>query len=164
MRLLNYLKEEYIDSTKSNHASGTYEIYKNPTSKDMSNLKEQPDRFKGFRIIADFDNKCIYISNSDIIHEDMFKCLYKTDTRFRYNHFIKFGDSSILTFQTVNDNMKGLLDSDALNYWYSGTNNTVIKSLRELYNKDYSWLDKWFNSKDVKDLVGEVVLKLTEKG
>lgn len=165
MRLLRYLTEEYITSIKGKYSDGTFEIYKNPTPKEISELKKVDNayRYSGFRVLVDFNKKDVYISNNNIIHEEMFKALY-SQLKTTYDSFVTYGSSTILTFECVKDDMKSFVDSDTLRYWNQKMNPSVLKNLTELYHKDFSWLSKWFNVKEVKELVDEVVIYHTRKG
>lgn len=160
MRLERYLNEEYVTSTKSKYSIGTWDIYKNPSPKEINELKKVEYRSKGFRILADFDQKDIYVANNNIIHLEMMKAL--PQLKLKSNDYVKFGSDRFMTFSTMGDDMKSFVESDTINYWRYEMNDTLFRATLDLHNKDWDWLGKWFTVSEVKKLVIDI-LKYSEK-
>lgn len=72
--LLDNLYEEYADSTKVR--GNTFSVYKNPSSKDIKSLSKE-GRFDGIRIIVDTDKNDCYIFDSELLHAEAARLIYK---------------------------------------------------------------------------------------
>jgi hypothetical protein len=59
MKLIDFINEEWADSTKKNDK--TFEIFKNPTRKEIN-------QFNNIRFLIDINNKAVYIWNADLLH------------------------------------------------------------------------------------------------
>ena len=71
--VLDNLQEKWLDSIKQgNH---TLNVYKNPTSDDLKNLKKE-NRLDGLRVIVDTSTSNCYIFNSLLLHAEAAKMIY----------------------------------------------------------------------------------------
>ena len=63
MKLEQFVKEEWEETTKI--GKETYEIFKNPSNKEMMGLKAKDGEV---RFIAFFPTKTLYAFNGDLLH------------------------------------------------------------------------------------------------
>jgi hypothetical protein len=165
MRLKQFLAERYMDTVTGieGHRSETFEVFKNPTRKE---IKELLDVGYGLRIIADIPKKNIYMASGDIMHRHMLSSTsVKKDVAFDWNDYWDkgFGADHIFMF-AVDNNMKNI-DSDSLyNLIFVGSqsmkneNKTRIDSL---LSNDFTWLKKYqLNSTDVMKYITELRRRL----
>jgi len=134
MRLIQYLKEEYVTLgkallPKSKNKPREFEVHVNPTSKEIQELSKTN---KEVRYIADFGDKRLYVWDADFIHMEGMMAINDDPVWKR-----KFDDDINLISTGVAKIQSGKLKFIAADAaWVC-------------YNKPWSvmpdkWLDKWF--------------------
>ncbi len=164
MRLVHYLKEEYFCDVKNVFS---FQIYKNPTSKDFTELLK--DGAEGFRFIADMKNNNLYITDSSVWHVQMMSVpKMKKELKFSQPGW-RNGDDSIkhIFMGDVNkycmglwsDSLYSLVDSDKSKEFKK----KVYPKVLELSKYDYQWLVKYgFNNREFERLFRDVLARLRQ--
>jgi hypothetical protein len=68
MKFLQYIQEEYFTRLSN------YEIFKNPSQKEVSNLY---NKSQSIRALVDFDNRVCFMFDSDLLHQSAIKQISK---------------------------------------------------------------------------------------
>jgi hypothetical protein len=69
MKVKDILQEEFVDYAKTGYSDNIYPIYKNPTVKEMKEVrKTQGKGDDELRGIIDFDNKNFYLFPANLLH------------------------------------------------------------------------------------------------
>lgn len=76
--LFKNLNEEFVDLVKTTFDSDEqYSIYKNPNTREIKDIiKEQTSEGKILRMIADVDNKNLYVFSANLLHYKASQELY----------------------------------------------------------------------------------------
>lgn len=154
IRFRQIIQEEFLSGDNVN---GEYhEIYINPTN---SEIKELGDNY---RAIIDIKNKNIYVTDSEMLHNDMVKTLkqdgYLQD--FNYTRYWNFGDNTDRFITLTIDDMG--YDSDSLTDILlkvrgSSKEEQIKSNMEELVNSDFSWIKgKWFDQSKFQKGLDEV--------
>lgn len=163
MRLQHYLQEKFAGATMQ--GKELMEIFKNPTSKEMSEMREKYTR--GFRFIIDLHKQDIYITSSEVLHADMIKYIKPELEDLNYNLYYKRGiglDRYILG-TSVGNNLD-YITSDVYLYiqrYNIDTLREMIEYLEEANTYQVNWLLRWVNPTKVTKLLDEVIKDIKEK-
>lgn len=125
------LKEEFVDIVKTAFDEDEqYSIYKNPNSREIKDiLKEQNG--KELRIIADVDNKNVYVFSVNLLH-------YKAGQELYNKLGSKYGDNTIL--------MQGIYKPKERKIKI-----TTIMINKKLVKENREWLEKYLIFKEVNE-------------
>lgn len=155
MKFERYLKEEYHDSYK---VSGMiFDVYKNPTKSELSELKKFGMR--GYRFVVDAKNKDFYIFDSELTHSYALEHIFKG---FNYIAFYTRGKNADHIFVGHADKYKlDNIESDTFlkDFPNLAENNDngykILDALERLAKYDFSWMDKYFPSKQIDEIIGK---------
>lgn len=134
MRLERYLNERYMTAVK--HNGDTFEIFKNPSKKELKEAFDFTGR--GYRFLIDFRNKNYYVWPETMFHEYAMTEIKKTDQAIPTFHAYWYkGKGSGWIFTGSYD---GMIQSD-----YTGVMDD--NDTGEDYLKfDWSWLKKYLST------------------
>ena len=144
MRFEQYLQEEYV--CRAGIYGKGYEIFKNPTTKEVLSIK---DSF--VRCIADFEKKDLYVFSHNMIHDS---ALMKLQSEAGLHSWGEWQDISgkanqIYSFFTASVRKNGKLEfyrTDTGIHWYNARQLDNFEWL----TMDDSWLDTWLGPNFIK--------------
>lgn len=162
MRLEQYLTEKYVNTIK--HSSSTYDMFVNPSKKEIAEIESQSFNGEGFRFLADFKEKKVYIWSTEIIHAQMIEDNPKTFTQILWNEYWAHAmDADRFLSGTIEN---GSVESDIWRAFDSKANRLKGNMAREGLQKapfwnmernDFKWLAKYgINPNEAKRLVTNV--------
>lgn len=168
MRLKQYLKEDYLDTVKCH--SEIYDVYKNPTSKELKLLMDWTKR--GFRFVIDADTKNFYVTSVELTHSDLFDRSkeIKNDIKgFTYGtSYFRHGKGldRILTGSTEKPNFNKIY-SDTMMWDISSSINEpnyqqCYNQLNKLKSKDFSFMSKWIKPSLIEELIDDCIKHLED--
>ncbi len=134
--------EKFLTATNNN---GYHEFYINPTDKEIKELGDD------WRFIIDQKYKKLYITDAELLHDEMFEHLKNEGhfTDFNYKNYYLKGEGAdrILTMNKDEGGYYSDSVTDMLFKIRGNDNEEEIKSqVKELINSDFSWIKgKWFN-------------------
>ena len=163
MRLEQYLKEEYFDTTKYSHR----EIFKNPTKREMRDILAMGDAY-GFRLFIDLKKKNVYMANAEIFHKSMLDTSDNLNKELGNLNWYGYWSAETkaneyLLMGSCDSKMKHFI-SDALDDISREADTDNLATVKKLTEWDYKWLSKYgFNPKEVKDAVWNYVIWFEER-
>lgn len=155
---IDILLEKYLTSIK--HGSKMNDIFTNPTKKELKELEVwgNDNRFQGFRFIVDFDTKTLYVSNTIMIHYDMFLVPEIKASVGTWSNYIGKGSDKIFTGDCESHDFKNInSDTYYISFGNGARRESVLDNLKKLRSKDFSWLSKWMNPQEVIDIVDRAI-------
>lgn len=163
MRLQHYLQEKFAGAMMQDDE--LLEIFKNPTSKEMSEMKEKYTR--GFRFIIDLHKQDVYITSSEMLHENMVKYIKPELEGLNYVKYYREGlglDRYILG--TSVGNSLDYITSDVYQYiqrYNIDRLREMLEWIEEANTYQVNWLSRWVNPTKVTRLLDEVIKDVKEK-
>lgn len=147
MRLQKFLTEKYMTAVQ--HSGNTYEIFKNPSKKE---IKEAYDfTGSGYRFLIDFKNKNFYVWAETMFHNYAMTEIKKTD-------------QGIPTFQAYWYKGKGGGDiftgSSTGRSFYSDYIGTIedAQTGKAYLKHDWNWLKKYINIEEIYEMIEETIV------
>jgi hypothetical protein len=160
MNNIDLLLEKYLDTIK--HGSQMYDVFINPDKKELRELSKAGG--SGYRFIIDFDTKQIYVmSASSMIHYDMFSVIKDIKKITTWEKYHREASSRLFTGDCDENDFKNI-NSDTFILSFRGMRKEDrLKNLKELRSKDFSWLSKWMNPKEITDIIDNAIYYQEEK-
>jgi hypothetical protein len=142
MRFNDYLKEEYTSRADDGYG-GSYEIFMNPTIKEIKGIKDAY-----LRCVVDFEKKDLYVFSHFLIHANAMKTL----ERVRNLHSWTDGNWTDLKSDSNNNyafcSVK-LTSSGKLEFYRTDTGAAFYRKMPpENFSHIFKWMqmdDKWLN-------------------
>jgi len=148
------IQEEFLTGGKI--GGDYYEIYVNPTSDEIAELGDN------YRVIIDAGEKKIYVTDSELLHEDMVKAIKSEGELqdFNYTMYWKFG-KGVDRFITMNIDETGYfadsLTDIILKTRDSDKGDEIKSQIDLLVNSNFKWVrGKWFNHNKFQSALDEV--------
>lgn len=164
MRFKEYLKEEYVASGKTCYGGKSYEIFKNPSKKEIADCANPNEG--DVRLCVDLKEKCIYVWDMRLTHADASPALEREGFLPKNAYPGLVGERLLYAY--------GFYKNGKLEYWdeWWGNKNKVLQAAKRLgFTKDYddSWMKTWFSitpkekylSGNVSDILNEEYFSLT---
>lgn len=148
-----WLTEDFATGFKLN---GDYhELYLNPSKSEIQGFN------KNIRLILDSDDKKLYASSGDVLHDDSIKAL-KADgmlSDFNYNSYWRDGKGidRYLTFVIEGDDYYTDSITD-LFFNDRGNKEQNVINIKKFLDKDFSWLNRfiWLDMNKFKSMLDEI--------
>jgi hypothetical protein len=135
MKFIDYLNEEYL----TRH--GDFEIFINPTSKELKEVQGNDQLFVGVRFIADKSTNKIFVSGLTFYHTDFLEYLV-------HKKYIKEPKHTKWEWDAHINDMKYFMGAGVVNH-----GKITIDSLSYDFDQDktdiltnYKWTEKYFNN------------------
>lgn len=127
--------EEFITAASSD--LGYFEIYKNPSFKELRSAANE--RFKSLRFIIDFEKRDVYVFDVFLLHDSAVWELNKEGLNIVYEHPNENNEDYGFGIGKLKGS-KIFIKADILN--------VSPKRIKEIKNKNHSWLSKYFDFED----------------
>lgn len=143
--MIDQLVEKYLNAIKSPTTSGTYEIFVNPTKKEMKEV----DDGGGYRYVIDHKNKKFYVFSALTFHKNMMNATPELPNFDDYWYKLKS-----VEYIYTGDAYKNAHGSDAMSKFggQSLFSQKVSDKLKVLLNQDWSWLSKYLTASEIEDI------------
>jgi hypothetical protein len=137
-------KEKFYDAIRQKLDRVDYEVFVNPSSKELKEL-QGTSRY-GVRFLINFKTKEIFFFSGDMLHKTF---MDNSPDCPRYREYTMSGKG--LDYIFTGTMLSNSYESDNINYFYQ--ENKYKKELKLLLAQDWSWLSKWINVQEVQKLI-----------
>lgn len=160
--MIDLLLEKYIGNIRlDSYSKGDFDVFVNPSKRDIRDIEQQSFNNNGFRFIVDFKKKDVYAWSVGVIHRDIIRQFRKYWNSLDYQDYMS--DAKGIDRYFTGHVESGNVQSDIWRgfEWrlQMGADPDFIDDLITMKNYDKSWLKKFdINPKDVQKLIDNVLI------
>jgi hypothetical protein len=157
--------EQFVNTMvmKGGTRPGQYDMFVNPTKKELREIESQSFQGYGFRFMADFKEKKIYMWSNEVVHQEMIE---KNQSLFPQIIWKEYWHNADEADRYISGHIdSGQIKSDVWRSFGSrfkaakGDGTRIGLQRAPFYNmemNDFKWLSKYIDPKETKKLVTDI--------